>query len=102
MIRLTLVVCLAFGMFGCGEFHPPVAETTAGMPPAAKAATELRAGVAKVEITNLRALPFSDSLYVKALVLKKGDTTTVLITLDAVAVGEIGPIRNDYLGKVRA
>jgi hypothetical protein len=38
---------------------------------------------------------------VKALVLKSGDATAVLVTLDAVAVGEIGHIGNDYLGKVR-
>lgn len=62
---------------------------------------QLRAGVAKVEITNKQVLPLNDPLYVKALVLKSGATTVVLITLDAVAVGEIGPVRNDYLGKVR-
>src|SRR5262249_26623025 len=41
-------------------------------------------------------------LYVKALVLKSDTTTAVLITVDAVAIGEIGYIKNDYLGKVRA
>ena len=46
-------------------------------------------------------LPFNDPLYVKALVLKSGDATAVLVTLDAVAVGEIGHIGNDYLGKIR-
>ncbi|NBO93323.1 MAG: hypothetical protein EBV06_13580 [Planctomycetia bacterium] len=54
-----------------------------------------------MEITNKKSLPFSDPLYVKALVLKSSDATAVLITLDAVAVGEIGPIRNDYLPKIR-
>lgn len=64
-------------------------------------AGELRAGAAKVEITK-PGMPANDALYVKALVLKTATTTAVLITLDAVAVGEIGHIGNDYLGKVRA
>jgi hypothetical protein len=65
-------------------------------------AGELLAGVAKVDITNRTAGPVNDPLYVKALVLKSGDTTAVLITVDAVAIGEIGYIKNDYLPKVRA
>jgi len=67
----------------------------------AQAAT-LRAGAAKVEITDREAGPVSDPLYVKALVLKSDATTAVLITVDAVAIGEIGRIPNDYLSKVRA
>jgi hypothetical protein len=62
---------------------------------------ELRAGVAAVEITNTKVLPRNDPLWAKALVLKRGDTTAVLVTLDAVAVGEIGHIGNDFLPKVR-
>ncbi|HVW01883.1 MAG TPA: hypothetical protein VHB77_16140, partial [Planctomycetaceae bacterium] len=62
----------------------------------------LRAGVAKVDITNRDAGPVNDPLYVKALVLKDDATTAVLITLDAVAVGEIGHVPNDYLSKVRS
>lgn len=68
--------------------------------PAAEAAT-LRAGAAKVDITNREAGPVHDPLYVKALVLKSGETTAVLITVDAVAIGEIGHIKNDYLPNVR-
>ena len=33
--------------------------------------------------------------------IKNDATTVVIVTLDAVAVGEIGPINNEYLGKVR-
>lgn len=88
----SLLVC------GCAEPSRPA--------PLAVALTadepELRAGVASVEITNTKVLPRNDSLYAKALVLKRGDTTAVLVTLDAVAVGEIGHIGNDYLPKVRA
>ena len=63
---------------------------------------QLLAGVAKVEITNKKAFPINDPLYAKALVLKNGATTAVIVTVDAVAIGEIGHIGNDYLGKVRA
>ncbi|MBI2804438.1 MAG: hypothetical protein HYX68_05565 [Planctomycetes bacterium] len=65
------------------------------------AAGQLMAGVAKVEITNKKVIPINDPLYVKALVLKRGPTTAVIVTVDAVAVGQIGYIGNDYLGKVR-
>ena len=68
---------------------------------AAQAAT-LRAGAAKVDITNREAGPVNDPLFVKALVLKSDTTTAVLITVDAVAIGEIGHIKNDYLPNVRA
>jgi hypothetical protein len=61
----------------------------------------LLAGVAKVDITNREAGPVNDPLYVKALVLKTDDTTAVLITVDAVAIGEIGHIKNEYLPNVR-
>ena len=44
----------------------------------------------------------NDPLYVKALVLKNGSATAVIVTVDAVAIGNIGYIGNDYLGKVRA
>ncbi|HVJ69821.1 MAG TPA: hypothetical protein VM510_17720 [Caulifigura sp.] len=62
---------------------------------------ELLAGVAKVDITD-RSGPVNDPLYVKALALKSGQTTAILVTLDAVAVGEIGSIKNDYLPTLRA
>lgn len=67
-----------------------------------RSAAPLKAGVARIEITNKQASPFSDPLFVKALVLQQGETKVVLLTLDAVAVGEIGHIGNDYLSKVRA
>ena len=70
--------------------------------PAAVHAAQLLAGVAKVDITDRAAGPVNDPSYVKALVLKDGSTTVVLVTVDAVAIGGIGRIGNDYLGKVRA
>lgn len=62
----------------------------------------LQAGAAKVDITDYQAGPVNDPLFVKALALKSGETTAVLITVDAVAIGEIGRIKNDYLPKLRA
>ena len=58
------------------------------------------AGVAKVDITD-RSVPVNDPCFAKALVLKSGGTTTVLITLDAVAVGGIGRIGNGFMATVR-
>ncbi len=65
------------------------------------AAGQLSAGVAKVDITNYDAGPVNDPLFVKALVIREGETTGVIITVDAVAIGEIGYIKHDYLPKVR-
>lgn len=61
----------------------------------------IRAGVAKVDITNREAGPVNDPLYAKALVISTDSTTMVLVSIDAVAVGEIGHIKNDYLPTVR-
>lgn len=66
------------------------------------AAGPLFAGVAKVDITKREAGPVNDPLYVKILVLKDDDSTVILGTVDAVAIGEIGHIKNSYLPNVRA
>jgi hypothetical protein len=63
-------------------------------------AAELRAGVAKVDITD-RTGPVNDPCFAKALVLKSDQATLVLITIDAVAIGEIGRIGNGFLADVR-
>lgn len=65
-------------------------------------AAELLAGAAKVDITNRDVMLVNDPLYAKALVLKSGDQTVAIVTVDAVAIAEIGSIRNEYLGNVRA
>ncbi len=64
-------------------------------------AASLYAGVAKVDVTATEGRVVNDRLYVKALALRDGVKTAVIITVDAVAIGEIGPIRNDYLSNVR-
>lgn len=63
-------------------------------------AAGLRAGVAKVDITD-RAGPVNDPCFAKALVLKDDRTTAVVITVDAVAIGEIGRIGRGFLATVR-
>ena len=79
------------GLLAAGVWNGrAVAETTA-----------FYAGAAKVDITDRTAGPVNDPLYVKALMMKSGSTTVVLITVDAVAIGEIGRITNDYLPTVR-
>ncbi|MDA7527860.1 hypothetical protein N8590_02625 [bacterium] len=64
-------------------------------------AESLRAGAAKVDVTNYEAGPVNDPLHVRALVVQSDSETAVIITVDAVAIGEIGPVKNDYLPTVR-
>ncbi|MGL5096724.1 MAG: hypothetical protein ACRDD1_14110, partial [Planctomycetia bacterium] len=61
----------------------------------------LVAGAAAVDITNREVLIVNDPLYAKALVIKNNAVSLVLITVDAVAVAEIGSIKNDYVANVR-
>lgn len=82
--RATLVVALTLCLF-----------------PAHVRADGLRAGVGVADITNYDAGPVNDPLFAKALVVSNGDTTACIITVDAVALGEIGYISNEYLGIVR-
>ena len=70
--------------------------------PLTAAAARLEAGVARVEITDRDAGPVNDPSYVKALVLKNGTTVVAFVTVDVVAIGEIGRIGNSYLASVRA
>ncbi|MFM8262721.1 MAG: hypothetical protein ACKN9S_10630, partial [Pirellula sp.] len=64
-------------------------------------AQSIRAGVAKVDITKVEAGPVNDPLFAKALVIADEKQTIVLVSVDAVAIGEIGYIKNDYLPTVR-
>lgn len=65
------------------------------------AAEPLLAGVARIDITNRQSARVNDPSYAKALVLRQGDVTAVLVTVDAVAIGGIGNIRDTFLGSVR-
>ena len=71
-----------------------------GIDVAATMAAELRAGAAKVDITHPDG-PVSGPLFSKALVLSDGEKTVALVSLDVVAIGEIGYIKNDFLPKLR-
>ena len=62
---------------------------------------EMLAGIAKVDITDYEGGPVNDPLFAKVLLLKSGDETVVLIAIDAVAIGEIGRITNDFLPNIR-
>lgn len=70
--------------------------------PAARALGELVAGAAKTDITNLEAGPADGRLHARALVLRSGETSLAIVTLDVVSLGEIGYIKNDFLPKLRA
>jgi hypothetical protein len=62
----------------------------------------LKAGVAKVDIADPAAGPPNDPLSARVLILSAGETSVALVAVDAVAIGEIGPIRNEYMATVRA
>ena len=68
---------------------------------AGKHQRRLLAGAAKVIITDEQGGPTNDALYVKALVMQSEETTAVIITVDAVAIEEIGSIKRGYLDSVR-
>ncbi|MEC9093124.1 MAG: hypothetical protein VX438_10490, partial [Planctomycetota bacterium] len=61
----------------------------------------LWAGTAKADITDYSGGPVHDPLFVKALVLRNKKETIVLLTVDAVSIGEIGRIGNDFLPNLK-
>ena len=62
----------------------------------------LRAGVAKSDITtSAEGAVINDPLYAKALVLDGGTTRVAIIAVDAVAIGNIFDIKDDFLPKLR-
>jgi len=61
----------------------------------------LRAGVGKVDVSRPDAGPCKPPLYIRTLALSDGETTVVLASIDAVSIGQIGHIGNQYLGRVR-
>ncbi|MDA9924473.1 hypothetical protein N9406_08250 [Verrucomicrobiales bacterium] len=70
--------------------------------PGASFAEELLAGVGKADITRPGHDAGDNPPYVKALVLSSGKTNAVVIAVDAVAIAEIGSIRDPYLADVRS
>ena len=69
--------------------------------PAASIAGVLHAGAAKIDITDETG-KVNDRLYARALALRNGNIMAVLVSIDAVAIGGIGRIKNDFLPRVRA
>ncbi|MEW6355576.1 MAG: hypothetical protein AB1696_04560 [Planctomycetota bacterium] len=66
------------------------------------AAGSLRAGAAKSDITtDAEGVVVNDPLYAKALVLDDGKTKVAIIAMDAVAIGGIGDIKDDFLPQLR-
>ncbi len=63
-------------------------------------AQSLKAGTGKSNITA-DCGDVNDSLYVKALVLKYKKSNLAIITLDAIAVGEVGDIPNNYYKQIQ-
>lgn len=61
----------------------------------------LKAGVGKVDITNKNVPLVNDPLFVKALTISDGEHTYAIITIDAVAIAEIGTIRDPFFQRVR-
>lgn len=74
---------------------------TAIIQPRCAVAEQLRAGVAKIDVTEYKTGRVNDPCFAKALVLQQGNLSAVLVTIDAVALGEIGHIRNTFMGSVR-
>jgi hypothetical protein len=63
----------------------------------------LQAGVAKSDITTTEpGAVIHDRLYAKALVLDDGRTRVAIVALDAVAIGGIGDISDDFLPRLRS
>ncbi len=64
--------------------------------------SSLRAGVAKSEITtDADGVRVNDPLLAKALVLDDGTTRLAIISMDAVAIGGIGDIKDEFLPRLR-
>jgi len=62
----------------------------------------LRAGVAKSDITTDSAdVVVHDRLYAKALVVDDGATKLAIVSMDAVAIGGIGDVNDEFLPKLR-
>jgi hypothetical protein len=68
----------------------------------ASGAARLRAGAAKVEVSQTGERPVNDPLYARALVLTDGTGTVVLVSVDVVTIAELGIVQDDFLPNVRS
>jgi len=67
----------------------------------ATAAAELRAGTAVVDVTDPRAEKVHDPSMAKVLLLEQAGRRGVIVTIDVVAIGGIGPIGDRFLADLR-
>jgi hypothetical protein len=75
----------------------------AGAGAAETAASVLRAGVAKSDITtDAEGVRINDPLYAKALVMDDGTTKLAIIAMDVTAIGGIGEVGDDFVPQLRA
>ncbi|MDB4662139.1 hypothetical protein OAE61_00735 [Verrucomicrobiales bacterium] len=65
-------------------------------------AEDLMAGVGKVDITREGADAGTNPLWVKAVAISRGETHAIIVSVDAVAIAEIGSIKDPYLKNVRS
>ena len=77
-----------------GGFFAAVAE-------APLAAAELRAGTAVVDVTDPDAEKVHDPALAKVLLFEQEGRRGVLVTIDVVAIGGIGPIGDQFLAELR-
>lgn len=67
------------------------------------ASSALRAGVGKSDITTSASpRPIRDRLFARALVFEDGNKRLAIVTMDAVAIGGICDIRDEFLPELRA
>jgi len=84
-IKIIVLVLISIGLFFTNQLN----------------AQTIKAGTGKSNITA-DCGNVNDSLYVKALVLKSNKTSLAIITLDIVAIGNIGDLSGDFYPNVKA
>lgn len=65
------------------------------------ASAQLRAGVAKSDISRMEGVRINDPVYAKVLVMDDGKTKLAIIAMDVTAIGGIGEVGDDFLPNVR-
>ena len=78
-----------------------LASIVAAVAAAPLAAAELRAGTAVVDVTDPGAEKVHDPALAKVLLLEQEGRRGVLVTIDVVAIGGIGPIGDQFLTELR-
>jgi len=85
----------------CDIALPAILTICCGLTSAQSVSAELLAGAAKIDITRDEAGPVNGRLHARALVIRNDQITVAFVTVDAVAIGEIGHIDDQFLVTVR-